>query len=80
MDKQFNGLLQRSSITNSWWLLHACIVLAGGVGLVSCTTEQKDQVRTQPAPFSQSLSACQPTGVSSSAAPEFCVNVTAAQP
>ncbi len=37
MDKQFNGLLQRSSIMNTWWLLHACIVLAVGVGLVSCT-------------------------------------------
>jgi len=79
MDTQFNGLPQRSSITNSWWVLQACIVLAGGVGLVSCTTEQKDEIRSQPAPFSQSLSACQPAGVSSSAAPEFCVNVTELQ-
>lgn len=79
MDKQFNGLLQRSSIMNTWWLLHACIVLAVGVGLVSCTNEQKVQVRTQPAPFSQSLSPCQPAGVSSTATPEFCVNVTEIQ-
>jgi hypothetical protein len=79
MDKQFNGLLQRSSTMNIWWLLQACIVLAGGVGFVSCTIEQKDQVRTQPAPFSHSLSPCPPAGVSSSATPEFCVNVTEIQ-
>ena len=76
MVKQFNGPLQRSSIMNTCWLLQACIVLAGGVGLVSCT---KEQVRTQPAAFSQSLSPCQPAGVSSTATPEFCMNVTEIQ-
>lgn len=79
MDKQFNAPLQRSSIMNTCWLLQACIVLAGGVGLVSCTNVQKDQVRAQPAPFSQSLSPCQPVGLSSTGAPEFCVNVTEIQ-
>lgn len=79
MDKQFNGLLHRSSIMNTCWLLQACIVLAGGLGLVSCTKAQKDQVRAQPVPFSQSLSPCQPAGVSSTATPEFCVNVTEIQ-
>ena len=79
MDKQFNGLLQRSSIMNTWWLLHSCIVLAVGVGLVSCTNKQKDQVMTQPAQLIQSLSPCRPAGVSSTATPEFCVNVTEIQ-
>ena len=79
MDKQLNGLLQRSSIMNTWWLLHACVVLAVGVGLVSCTNKQKGQGMTQPAPFSQSLSPCQPAGVSSTGTPEFCVNVTELQ-
>jgi hypothetical protein len=79
MDKQFNGLLQRSSIVNTWWLLHACIVLAVGVGLVSCTNKQKGQGMTQPAPFSHLLSPCQPAGVSSTATPEFCMNVTEIQ-
>jgi len=79
MDKQFNGLLQRSSIMNTRWLLHACIVLAVGVGLVSCTNKQKGQGMTQPASFSQSLSPCQPAGVSSTTTPEFCVNVTEIQ-
>ena len=60
MDKQFNGLLQRSSIMSTWWLLRACIVLAVGVGLVSCTNVQKDQGMTQPAAVSQSPSPCQP--------------------
>jgi hypothetical protein len=62
MDKQFNGLLHRSSIMHTWWLLQACIVLAGGLWLVSCTKDQKDH-RAQPAPFSQSLNPCQPAGV-----------------
>jgi len=78
MDKRFNGLLHRSSIMHTWWLLQACIVLAGGLWLVSCTKEQKDH-RAQPAPFSQSLNPCQPAGVSSTATPEFCVNVTEIQ-
>ena len=39
MDKQFNELLQRSSIMNTCRLLHACIVLAVGVGLVSCAID-----------------------------------------
>jgi len=76
MDKQFNGVLRRSSIINTWWLLRTCMVLAGGVGLVSCTNEQ---VRIQPATLSQSLSPCQPAGVSFTATPEFCVNVTEMQ-
>ena len=79
MDKQFNVLLQRSSIMNTWWLLQVCIVLAVGVGLVSCTNVQKDQGMTQPAAVSQSLSPCQPVGLSSTGAPEFCVNVTEIQ-
>ena len=79
MDKQFNGLLQRSSTMNTCWLLQACIVLAAGVGLVSCAKVQKDQVMTQSAPLSQSLSPCQPAGLSSTATPEFCVNVTEIQ-
>ncbi|HEV8325894.1 MAG TPA: hypothetical protein VGQ08_00295 [Nitrospiraceae bacterium] len=64
---------------NTCWLLQACIVLAVGMGLVSCKKVQKDQVMTQSAPFSQSLSPCQPTGLSSTATPEFCVNVTEIQ-
>jgi len=79
MDKQLNGLLRRSSILNTWWLLHACIVLAVGVGLVSCTNKLKGQGMTQPAPVSHSLSPCQPAGVSSTGTPEFCVNVTEIQ-
>ena len=79
MDTQFNELLQRSSIVNTCRLLHACILLAIAVGLVSCTTDQKDPVRTQSTPVSQSLNPCQPVGVSSTGAPEFCVNVTEVQ-
>ena len=79
MDRQCNGLLQRRSIMNTSWLLKACIVLAVGVGLVSCTEVQKDQGMAKPAPFSQPLSPCQPAGVSSTATPEFCVNVTEMQ-
>ena len=79
MDKQFNALLQGSSMMKTWWLLQACIVLAVGVGLVSCTRAQRDQGMTQPAPISQSLSPCQPAGLSSTGTPEFCVNVTEIQ-
>ena len=79
MDKQCNGLLQRSSIMNTGRLLQACIVLAVGVGLMACTKVQKDRVMTQPASSGQSLSPCQPAGVSSTATPEFCVNVTEIQ-
>ena len=79
MDNQFNVFLQRSSIMNTCWLLQACIVLAVGVGLVSCTKVQKDQGMTQPAPVSQLPSPCQPVGLSSTGAPEFCVNVTEIQ-
>ena len=79
MHKQFNGRQQRRSIINSCWLLHACILLSVGVGLASCVKEQNDQVRAEPAPFSQSLSPCQPAGVSSSTTPEICVNVTEIQ-
>jgi hypothetical protein len=78
MDNQFNGPLQRSSIMNTWWLLQASIVLAVGVGIVSCAN-QKDQGMTQPEPLSHSLSPCQPAGVSSTATPELCVNVTEIQ-
>lgn len=79
MGNQFNELLQRSSIVNTCRLLHACVILAVGVGLVSCTKEQKDPVKTQPTSFSQSLSPCQPVGVSSTGTPELCVNVTEVQ-
>ena len=79
MDKQFSGLLQRSSSMNTCWLLQACIILAVGVGLVSCTKGQKEKGMTQPVPLSQSLSPCPPAGVSSTATPEFCVNVTEIQ-
>jgi hypothetical protein len=79
MDKQFNGLLQRSAIMKTCWLLQACIVLAVGVGLMSCTKVQKDQGMTQPTPFSQSLSPCRPAGVSSTGTPELCVKVTEIQ-
>lgn len=79
MDTQFNELLQRSSIVNTRRLLHACILVAVGVGLVSCTIDQRDPVRTQPTPVSQSLNPCQPVGVSSTGTPEFCVNVTEVQ-
>ena len=79
MDTQFNGLLQRSSMMNTCWLLQACLVLAVGVGLVSCTKEQKAQGMIQPAQTIQPVSPCPPAGVSSSGTPEFCVNVTEIQ-
>src|SRR6185295_6617851 len=79
MDKQSNELLQTSSIVDTYRLLHTCIVFAVGVGLVSCTIDQKDPVRTQPTQVSQLLNPCQPVGVSSTGTPEFCVNVTDVQ-
>lgn len=64
------------------WLLQVCIVLAVGVGLVSCSKEQIDQFVTsprqalaQPAQFIESASPCQPAGVSSTSTADFCVNV-----
>ena len=75
MDIPFNVLLQRSSIMNACWLLQACIVMAVGAGLVSCTKEQKAQGLVQPAQNIQPVSPCHPAGVSSSGTPEFCVNV-----
>jgi hypothetical protein len=79
MDEQSNELLQRSSIVNTCRLRHTCIVLAVGVGLVSCAIDQKDPAKTQPPPVSQSLIPCHPVGVSSTGVPEFCVNVTEIQ-
>jgi hypothetical protein len=78
MDNQFTGLLQRRSIMKIYWLLHACIMPAVGVGLVSCKIVQKDHM-TQPASFDQSLNPCQSTGMSSTSTPEFCVNMTKIQ-
>lgn len=79
MDTPFNVLLQRSSMRNTCWLLQACIVVAVGAGLVSCTKEQKAQGMVQPAQTLQPVSPCHPAGVSSSGTPEFCVNVTEIQ-
>src|SRR5512141_966630 len=79
MDTQFTSLLQRRPIMNPCWLRHACILLAVGVGLVSCKIGQTDQVMTQPAEFTQSLNPCQSTGMSSTSTPEFCVNATEIQ-
>lgn len=76
MDTQYNDLLPRSSMMNTCRLLHACIVLAAGIGLASCTKEHKDQSMTQPTPTSQSLTPCQPAGVSFTGTPELCVSVT----
>ncbi len=58
------------------WLLHACIVLAVGVGLVSCSKDEINQVMNRPAEIILSSSPCQPAGVASTVTPEFCVNVT----
>jgi hypothetical protein len=80
MDTQINGLLQRNTMTNTWWLLRVCIVVAAGVGLASCTKEQTTQVLTQPAQTIQPLSPCFPAGVATTGTPEFCVNVTEIQP
>jgi hypothetical protein len=79
MRTQFNDLLQRSSMMNICRLLHACIVLAAGIGLVSCAKGHKDQSMTQPTPTSQSLPPCQPAGVSFTGTPELCVSVTEVQ-
>lgn len=76
MDTQFNDLLRRSSMMNTCRLLHACIVLAAGIGLVSCAKGHKDQSMAHPAPTSQSLTPCQPAGVSFTGTPELCVSVT----
>ena len=76
MENHFTGGLRNSSIMNTSWLLHACLVSAVGVGLVSCTKEQKDEGMIHPSEFSQSLSSCQPAGVSSTATPELCVIVS----
>ena len=79
MDTPFNVLLQRSSMIHTCWLLQACIVVTVGVGLVSCTKEQKAQGMVQPAQTIQPVTPCHPAGVSSSGTPEFCVNVTEIQ-
>ena len=56
-------------------LLHASIVLAVGVGLVSCTKEEINQAMNRPAEIIQSSSSCTPAGVSSTSTPELCVNL-----
>jgi hypothetical protein len=61
---------------NSRWVLNACMVLAVGVGLVSCTKEQIEQAMNRPAEVILQSSPCQPAGIASTATPEFCVNVT----
>ncbi len=61
---------------NTCCLLYASIVLAMGMGLVSCTNKQKNQGMTQPTPISQSLTPCQPAGVPFTGTPELCVSVT----
>jgi hypothetical protein len=58
------------------WVLNACMVLVVGVGLVSCTKEQIEQAMNRPAEVILQSSPCQPAGISSTATPEFCVNVT----
>ncbi len=78
MDNHFTGLPHRRSSMNPCWLQHACILLAVGVGLVSCNIVQKDY-RTQPAEFTQPLNPCQSTGATSITTPELCVNVTEMQ-
>ena len=78
MDNQFTGLLQKRSIMKMYWLLQAYIMLAVGVGLVSCKIVQKDHM-TQPAAFDQSLNPCQSTGATSITTPDLCVNVTEIQ-
>lgn len=57
------------------WLMHVCIVLTVGVGLVSCTKEEINQAMNRPAEILQSSRPCTPAGVSSTSAPEFCVNL-----
>ena len=79
MVKQLNGFVQRRSLMRTRWLLQACLVLAVGVGLVSCTQAQIDQAMNRPAEILQSSRPCEPTGVASTAVPEFCVNLTEIQ-
>jgi hypothetical protein len=74
MNKHSNGLLQRRSTSR---LLHVCIVLAVGVEFVSCTKEQKHVA--QSAQFSQPVSACPLSGISSTGTPELCVRLTEIQ-
>ncbi len=76
MEKHFTGVLRNRAIVNTRWLLHACIVTAVGMGLVSCTIEQRDEGMIYPSELRQSLRACQPSGVSATATPELCVLVT----
>ena len=57
------------------WLLQACIVLAIGVGLVSCSKAEIEQAMNRPAEIMLQSSPCQPAGIASTATPEFCVNV-----
>lgn len=79
MNKHSNGILRRRSTLNTSRLLHTCIVLVVGVGFVSCTKEQKHQTVAQPAQFSQPVSACPLSGVSSTGTPELCVRLTEIQ-
>lgn len=57
------------------WLLQACIVVAVGVGLVSCTKEQIEQAMNRPSEIILSSRPCAPAELSTST-PEFCVNLT----
>lgn len=79
MGRQFDTLSLASSILSKCRLLRASILLAVGLGLVSCAIDQKDPAKTQPTPVSQSMIPCQPIGVATTGAPEFCVNVTEIQ-
>ncbi len=79
MNKHSNGLLQRRPALNTRRLLHTCIVLALGVGFVSCTKELKDQSVAKPAQFSQPVIACPSSGISSTGTPELCVRLTEIQ-
>ena len=82
MVTQSNGLAERNLIMTTRWLLQVCIVLAVGVGLVSCSKDQIDQFVTQPRQalaqpmqLLESASPCQSAGVSSTSTADFCVNV-----
>ena len=57
------------------WLLQACIVVAVGMGLVSCTKAEIEQAMNRPAEIMLQSSPCQPAGIASTATPEFCINV-----
>ena len=61
------------------WLLQACMVVAVGMGLASCTKAEIEQAMNRPAEIMLQSSPCQPAGVASTATPEFCINVTAMQ-